>query len=325
MNPLKKTLKNIYKPISKFLHETWAIIFPASYAKYVYKMALGKKLNLKNPMDLNEKIQWLKIYSDTSSWTVCADKYLVRKYVEDKGFQNILVKTYGVWDNALKIDFNDLPEQFVLKTNHGFGKNILVKDKRQLNISETQRQLNHWLRTKYGLISFEPHSWKIKRKIIAEELLEEVENQGFSNSLIDYKFWCFHGEPYLVMVLFNRQNRIVGGEESGTKTNLQACIFDLNWNLQKNALVGKLVSKECQKINKPRTFDQMISVCRSLAKPFPQVRVDLYEVNYKLYFGELTFTSMGGYMNYFSPDYLKQMGMKIDLLKAPIRTKSFVI
>ena len=120
------------------VHKVWAVLFPAGYAKYYYKKAYGKSLNLKDPKDFNEKIQWLKVYSDTTQWTRLADKYKVREYLKDLGLEDILVKLYGVWENANEIDFDKLPEKFVLKTNHGFNKNILVYDKSKLDFEETK-------------------------------------------------------------------------------------------------------------------------------------------------------------------------------------------
>ena len=181
-----KQINNIFKPIyanfSRLVHEAWAVIFPATYAKYVYKITTGKKLNLKTPQNFDEKNYWLRVYSDLTQWTNLADKYKVREYVKQCGLGQILTPLYGVWERAEDIDFNSLPDRFVLKTNHGFGKIILVQDKNQLNIQKTREQLNKWLRDRHGLVSFEPHYWNIPRKIIAEEFLEDTDSPGVSSS-----------------------------------------------------------------------------------------------------------------------------------------------
>ena len=144
-------LKRIYHRISRFIHEAWAVLLPANYAKYIYTKATGRKLNLKDPRDYNEKIQWLKVYSDTSQWTDLSDKYKVREYIEKCGLKNILVKLYGVWERAEDIDFSKLPDKFVLKTNHGHSKIILVEDKNKLDIDHTEKQLNKWVNEKIWL------------------------------------------------------------------------------------------------------------------------------------------------------------------------------
>ena len=119
-------IKQIYRRASRFIHEVWAVLLPAHYAKYVFKKTTGRRLNLKNPQDFNEKIQWLKVYSDISMWTDLADKYKVREYIEKCGLQDILVELFGVWKRADDIDFSKLPDKFVFKTNHGFGNIIIV-------------------------------------------------------------------------------------------------------------------------------------------------------------------------------------------------------
>ena len=315
-----------YKPFTRVVHEKWAYYFPKWYVKYLYRKIMGKKLNLENPRDLNEKIQWLKIYSDISQWTEYADKFKVREYVEQCGFSYILTQLYGVWSRAEDIDFNTLPEKFVLKTNQSFGRLVIVKDKDNLDEDKIRRQFKKWIKQKYGLMTFEPHYWNIDRKIIAEELLEDNENSAMSSSLVDYKFWCFHGEPYLVMVLYDRKNKTIGNsKQQYTKSGLQACIYDLNWNLRPEIIAGSHANDRPLIISKPKCFDEMIMICQKLSKPFPQVRVDLYEVHGKVYFGELTFTSLGGYMDYFSEEYLMKMGEKIDLSKAKRRTKRYIV
>jgi hypothetical protein len=325
MDFIKLAFKFFYNPFTRFVHENWAFLFPKRYVKYLYKKIMGKKLNLDNPKDLNEKIQWLKIYSDITQWTELADKYKVREYVKQCGLESILIKLYGVWDKSEDIDFQMLPEKFVLKTNQAFGRAILVKDKNRLDFNKTKRQFNKWVKSRYGLVSFEPHYWHIERKIIAEELLEDNSTPPASASLIDYKFWCFHGEPYLIMLLYDRANNTVGGTEKVINTSVQACVYDLNWTLRPEVISGSHLNDKPLIIPKPKCFDEMINICRILAKPFPQVRVDLYEVNKKVYFGELTFTSLGGYMDYFTDAYLLKMGEKIDLSKVKQRTSRFIV
>jgi len=317
-------IKQIYRRASRFIHEAWAVLLPANYAKYVFKKTTGRRLNLKDPQDFNEKIQWLKVYSDISIWTDLADKYKVRKYIEESGLQDILVELFGVWKRADEIDFSELPDKFVLKTNHGFGNIILVEDKSKLDIDLTVKKLNKWVKEKYGLVTFEPHYWKTERRIIAEEYLEDRSQKKISSTLIDYKFWCINGEPDIIMVLHNREH--LGSKE--TKKNkvlaMKASVYDLDWNLRTDLISGPLSEEEPFPIPRPESFDEMIRICKILSRPFAQVRVDLYEVNGKVYFGELTFTPGGG-LDYFTPEYFLKMGNKMDLSNVKRRKKWFII
>jgi len=320
----KGFISSIYAPITRFIHESWAVLFPANYARYFYRKASNKELNLKDPRDYNEKLEWLKIYSDTSLWTECADKYKVRKYIHNCGFDHILTELYGVWKAPDEIDFSVLPDKFVLKANHGFGKTMVVRDKSQLNIIQTRRTLKKWLRDRYGLMTFEPHHWNIDRRIIAEELLQDEFNKSLSSSLIDYKFWCVNGEPEVVVTMLNRQNVTVGSLEEQEKSSFKAGAYDLNWNLRPEILTDAPARQTDAPLPKPNCFDEMIRICKVLSKPFPTVRVDLYEVNNRVYFGELTFTP-GGNKNYFSDEIFLKMGEKIDLSSVKLREKRFII
>ncbi|MDZ7634163.1 MAG: ATP-grasp fold amidoligase family protein [Bacteroidales bacterium] len=187
------------------------------------------------------------------------------------------------------------------------GQSFLVDDKSELNIKETRRLLNKWVRERHGLMSFEPHYWNIEGRIIAEELLENNSFVGLSASLIDYKFWCIHGEPVIIMVLYDRDSMRVGKKVGKEKPQLHAIVYDLNWNPRHELLAGHLAQNEPMDIPRPKNFDEMVAMCKTLSKPFAQVRVDLYEVNDKVYFGELTFTP-GGNFGYFTPEFFLKMG-----------------
>lgn len=295
------------------------MLFPEGYAKYYYKKAYDKRLNLNNPQDFNEKIQWLKVYSDTTQWTELADKYKVREYVEQCGLGQFLTPLYGVWERAEDIDFKKLPNRFVLKTNHGYGKIILVHDKSQLDIKEAKSILSKWVKEKYGLFSFEPHYWNIPRKIIAEEFLHDKSNEA--TSLVDYKFFCINGEPEIIKVM---KGRNVGLDKNKSKiSNLKTITVDLNWNLRADLVPDYPQKVKKLLVPKPRRFNEMIAISKTLSKPFAFVRVDLYEVNGKVYFGELTFTP-GGRRN-FTEEYLLELGSKMDLSTVKRRSKRFII
>jgi hypothetical protein len=254
---------------------------------------------------------------------VLADKYKVREYIKECGLDDILVELYGVWSKAEEIDFSLLPNSFVLKTNNGCGKNILVYNKGLIDEKEIRDLLRFWLRERNSLVSFQPHMWNIESRIIAEDLLINKNSIRFSKSLIDYKFFCFHGEPEFINVICDRKNLTIG-ETSDVKGYLmRENVYDLNWKPIPNILAKPTEYDIIVDLPKPSCFEEMIEICRILSKPFPQVRVDLYEVNNKVYFGEMTFTS--GRMNDFASSFLVRMGDMIDLSKAKLRDKRFII
>jgi len=278
---------------------------PIKQAEYNYKLILGKVLNLESPVDLNEKINWMKFYSDTTKWTLLADKYKVRKYIEDCGLSRILVKLYGKWDRADQIDFSKLQYPCILKVNHGCGGNFILKQ-----IPSTLKQhiiikkINKLLETPYGKESAEPHYLNIKRCVIAEEFLVE-KKEKISSTLVDYKVWCLGGHIYCIFVCFNR-----------TPLHIDIAAYDSQWNYHPEWCV---FSEHCRNggnlVSKPKLLNQMLEIALLLSKNMPQARIDFYIANDKIYFGEITMTSQGGYMDYFTPKVLLEMG---HLCKLPI-------
>ena len=165
--------------------------------------------------------------------------------------------------------------------------------------------------------------WNIERRILAEELLEDLSTKAISNSIIDYKFFCFHGEPYFINVLYDRDNKSIGAKQKPAGNKIRENVYDLNWNIIPDILTSHSPYDNLPVIPKPECLGDMISISKRLSKPFPQVRIDLYLVNGKIYFGEMTFTS--GKMDEFSNEFLKKMGDKIDLSLAKRRSKIFII
>ena len=278
--------------------------FPVFLAKTRFKKMFGHKLNLKNPEDLNEKILWLSLYSDTTEWSRLADKYAVREYVKEKVGDALLVGLYGKWDLVDDINWEKLPESFVLKTNNGCGTILLVKDKSLLKHPETEKMLNSWLHKNVADATTEFHYWRIKPCLIAEELLLlSEEERKYSSSIVDYKIWCFNGKPYYVWTVSNRN-----------KSGFDGALFDTNWNYIPNVVkYNSRVRKPSILLPKPENLDFMLQVAERLSEGFPEVRVDLYNVGGKVFFGEMTFTCHGGTIDYFIPEQLKKMGQKIDL------------
>lgn len=269
-------------------------------ANRAFKPFFKKEIDWENPKNLIEKIYWLQINSNTSLWTNCADKYLVRDFVKKCGFEEYLPKLYGKWNYANEIDFDKLPISFILKTNNGCGTNFIVKDKSLLNIKSTIKKLNRLLYVPYGYSSAQLHYTRIKPCIIAEELLENKDN--YSSSLVDYKIWCFHGVPEVIWVAYNRSN-----------SGVDMSIYDLNWEKHPEYLISSDHFRyNDRNIPKPKSLEKMIEIAKVLSKDFPQVRVDFYDISGKPYFGEMTFTTGFGY---FSKEYYEYLGSKINLSK----------
>lgn len=266
----------------------------------IFKKVFGRDINWDNPTNLIEKIYWLQLYTDTSLWTKCSDKYRVREYVKEKGCSEILNTLYGKWDNANDIDWNTLPDSFVLKTNNSCGQVILVKDKRNLDIPKTIKKLNNWLDLKYGYRDAQFHYTKIKPCIIAEKFFENKDDT--EKSLVDYKIWCFNGVPECVLVVYDR-----------TKDNYSLSLCDLEWNNISDKAFN-LDNKHYSGVDipKPQSLNQMIENAKKLSAGIPQVRVDFYDIDGKAVFGEMTFTT--GY-GYFSEEYYDYLGRKLDLSK----------
>ena len=288
-----------------FKNKLFARFFPKHLASLKYQAVMGEKLDWNNPQDLNAKIQWLKFYGDKSLWAELADKYAVRQYVEDRGCGSSLVKLYGKWDNVDDIDWDNLPNSFILKMNNGSGGNFICRDKSKINLSEVTTQFGKWMKEVYGNLSVEPHYSLIKPCIIAEELLDCTKQDVSSSSLIDYKVWCFNGKPYLFWVTYDRNPE---------GTSAKHAMFDLDWNYHPEKLVyTSNFTEPSILVPKPKCLDELIEVASKLSLGHPQVRVDLYVVDDKCYFGEMTFTSFGGLIQVYSKETLKELGAQTDL------------
>ena len=293
-------LKKLFKVLRYRFFRLLAHQFPKKWADVLFKHYFGRKLNWKSPRDINEKINWLKFNHDTSHWSELSDKYEVRKYVEEKGFADALPRLYGKWDSADDIDWDSLPQQFVMKVNNGSGDIVLCDDKNKLDKKAVETKMRKLLRLRFGDRFAEPHYNSIKPCIIAEEYLDSEDQSVKSSSLIDYKIWVLNGKPEFIFVYLNRK-----------QGSFYMNIFDTDWNPHPEYAVETpkaLIMRE--PIPRPASFDQMLEMAASLAGNEPQVRVDLYEVGGKPYFGELTFTAAGGFLNHFSQEILDIMGDK---------------
>ena len=284
--------------------------YPKLIIDHEWPPLFGRKVDWNNPRDLNEKIQWLMCYSDTSEWVRLADKYRVREFVEERGLGHILTKLYGVWKDANDIDYDTLPKKFVLKCNHDSGSTFLVDKTKGFDKGYLNATLNQKLKRKFGYLNCEPYYNKIKPLIIAEELLEDKSND-YSTTLVDYKLWAFDGRVEDVWVYYNR-----------SLNNVFVNVYDLDWNCHPEYSVFKEGRQNGNSVvPRPQCLNEMIDAASVLSKGFPQVRVDLYEANGRLYFSELTFSSNKGRMDGYTRDYLIQLGKNVQLppKRCPIR------
>lgn len=257
-----------------------------------YASREGRMPNFKHPIDFNERLMALNLdaYRDKSQWPIritCADKYAVRKYVEDKGYGDILNECYGVFDSIDEIDFDKLPNQFVLKTTHGSGKNYFCLDKSKLDIKTLKEETKDWLEKEdYGLTTGEWHYNLIEPRLIVEKYLY---TPGEEVSLIDYKFHCIHGKVYGEYVCYDRDHDI-------NSHSVNYDHYDADWNLT-DGVIARFHPHQ-RPIPKPVNFERMKEISEKLSEGLEYVRVDMYEVDGKIIFGEMTFTPMGNYLPY---------------------------
>ena len=258
--------------------------------KKYYQKRAGKELDLNNPQTFSQKQQWYKLNAKNPLMQQAADKYAVREYIKACGYEELLNDLLGVYDDPDDIDFDALPERFVMKAAHGSGFNIIVKDKSQLNIPQTNKMLRSWLKQN---ISWSGREWVYKempRRIVIEKYLEDD-----SGGLKDFKFFCFNGKPSIMQLEVGRYT-----------ANNTRNFYDMEWNLLP---FGKeLPHNPDIDIPKPVRFEQMKQIATDLCKPFQFVRVDLYEVGEKVYFGELTFFPAGGAPDFVPSEYDKIVG-----------------
>ncbi|MGX5522828.1 ATP-grasp fold amidoligase family protein [Bacillus toyonensis] len=280
-----KTIKNPYK-LASYLGERGMLksIPDEIYLKWIYRARMDKNLDIDNPITFNEKLQWLKLYDRNPLYTQLVDKYEVRKYISNIIGERYLIPLLGVYEKFSDIDFDKLPSQFVLKCTHDSGGLVVCKDKNTLDMESAERKINRSLKRNYYYLQREWPYKDVKPRIICEKYMLDESNE----ELKDYKFLCFNGKVQCSFVCLNR----------GKKEGLNVDFYDLNWNPMPFI---RQYPNSGQKINKPKNYDQMIEFAELLSKDFPFVRVDFYEVNGNLYFGELTFYPGSG-LEKFSPE-----------------------
>ena len=265
--------------------------------QFQYWMKLHRKLNLKNPRRYTEKIQYYKLYYRNEKMPICVDKYRVREYLESKGLSNILVKLYGVYEKVEDIPFETLPNKFVLKTSNGSGTNIICRDKNKLSKEKILANVNKFLKQSSASAGREWAYAMGVPKVIIEELLED--HNSLDGAIWDYKYLCFNGKPEYVVLDIDRF------------TNHKRNIYDVEWIDQH--VISDHPCIDDRTFEKPKNYERMVEIATKLSEDFPAVRVDLYNINGRIYFGELTFFPWSGYVQ-FNPDSFDfEMGKKFRL------------
>lgn len=260
--------------------------------KYYYRRLRGHKADFRHPKDLSELILSKMGKKSFIKYAQYADKWLVREYVISKGLGDHLLDVYGSWSDANEIDFDKLPDKFALKPNNGSGGHYFCKDKSTINRSEVVNMLNDALKLKRMGYHWEPHYYAIEPKIYCEELIDT----GSEAWPVDYKFTCVKGEIQDIFVCCERE-----------KGHAKYCTVDLNWDALPYTKAEYLPETIPAK---PNHLDEMIEMAKVLSADFDIVRVDLYEYNDKVYFGELTFSPWGGMMWSYTNEAVEKMGKR---------------
>lgn len=265
------------------------------FLQKMFKAKMGYQLNLNNPSTYNEKLQWLKLYNRNKEYTNLVDKFEVRKFVKDKIGEKYLIPLIGVWECVEEINFNELPRKFVLKCTHNSGLGMIIcRDKSNLKIKKVKNELKKGIKENYYLTRREWPYKNVRPRIIAEELIGDG-----SKSPLDYKFFVFNGKIDSVMVCVGRE-----------KGYPDFYFYDMDWNRLMYQNIEKFDGEEPKK---PDNFGEMISIVESLSKGYCHVRIDLYNINGKIYFGEITFYNQSGYDLDISKETDIKWGKKINL------------
>jgi len=277
---LKKScsMKKYYHKIKSRFISVLYTISPVLLARYLFRIKRGRSLNLKNPQTFDEKLLWLNLYWRHPLKTQCADKYMMRAYVKNHGLGHMLPELLGVYEKSKDIDFNALPERFVLKCTHGNGFNIICLNKSKLDLEETRHKLDAWMKIDSSKRAGELHYALIKPRIICEVYLDD----STGGLPVDYKIQCFDGKAYCTLVCCERHI---------DEHDVKLAFYDREWKKKLPYVKSGILAKK--DIPMPGTYPEMVDAAEKLSKPFPHVRVDFYNINGKAVIGEMTFTQAG--------------------------------
>lgn len=270
------------------------------FLKRLFYYRMNKPLDLDNPKTFNEKLQWLKLYDRKPEYTMMVDKYEVKKYVADKIGEEYIIPTYGVWDKFEDIDFDKLPQQFVLKCTHDSGGLVICRDKSKFNIKKAENKINKSLSKNYYYANREWPYKNVKPRIIAEKYIECFDDGGIK----DYKFFCFDGVCKMLFVASDRQK-----VDEETKFDF----FDIEFNHLNLINFHPNAEKTPEK---PKGFYKMFELAEMLSVGIPHARIDFYDVDGKVYFGEITFFHFSGLVPFEPQEWDKKLG---DMIKLPAK------
>lgn len=271
------------------------------FLKKVFKFRMHKALDLENPQTFNEKLQWLKLYNRKKEYTKMVDKYEVKDYVVNKIGNEYIIPTLAMYEKFDDIEWDKLPNQFVIKCTHDSGGLVICKDKNSMDIKKAKLKIRKSLKRNYFYARREWPYKNIKPRIIIEKYMQDNKE----DDLKDYKFFCFNGIAEIILVCSNRK---------GTFKNTD--FYDSKWNLM--PFTRENHTNNPKGIEKPKNLEKMIEIAQKLSKGIPFVRVDLYEINGKVYFGELTFFPSSGFEGFNPEEYDKILGNMLKLPKKKI-------
>ena len=270
--------------------------FPVYHARRYYRSRTGKKLRYRNVQDLSEKLFWLERYWRHPLVARCTDKYLAREYVASCGFGALLNELHGVYDTPDAIDFDALPDQFVLKCNHGCDYNLFCTDRESFDAEGARRQLRTWMGETYGRETAEWHYAGIKRKILAERFIPHEEYGS-----MDYQIYCLNGRPAFFLARNDRGGKLpLGGSHT----------YSLDWQRR---LDYRDDEDQIEDFKEPAYRETMIECAQALSRPFPFVRVDFYGLADTMVFGELTFSPIANVLDSYWPEVVAELGQRLKL------------
>ena len=275
------------------------LLFPVTYVKLQYKYITHHKCDLKNPTRYTEKLQYLRlfVYPKDKEVTRCASRDGVRDYLKEKGYEDLLIPSYGVFDKFDDIDFDKLPNQFVMKCTHACAFNLIVKDKTKFNKEEAKKKFDKWLKTNYGNKTVEKHYSLIKPRIIIEKYIGEIDTLP-----TEYKIHVFNGKARSMYVV------------TGRGIDIRYNNYYIDWKPFDGSQFNGWTKTDYE-LSKPENWDEMVKIAEDLASKFPFVRVDLYNINGKIYFGEMTFTPAKGTLILDDDKCDFEMGEWLDISK----------
>lgn len=270
-------MRNLLQFIKKSFHRVLSILVKddQEFRNLVFWFRTKRKINISNPITFTDKINWMMSHLDYRQYAPLADKYEVRKYIKAKGYERYLNQVYGVYSIESEIDFEKLPSSFVLKPTHGSSMVLICRDKSKMDLDKVRKTCKHWLKTNYSKLEHEMNYADIPHRIVCEKLLQDESGKV----PLDFKIFCFHGQPKYIAVDFDR----FGNHTRG--------IYDTNWNLTRFAWGAPFDPKP---LAIPARLEDMISFAKDISNEHDFVRVDLYQVDEKIIFGELTFTPSAG-------------------------------